>query len=299
MREMRGGTGRAGRGSATYAAGALVDKNVSTARPCTTLARGANLWRSRHGSPHPQIRIRVTHPPPKAFTYSGEELDALAQARNYYGWIVRRFAPYLGRRIVEAGAGIGTFAEHLRAAAPDALLTLVEPAENNWPHLEGRFACRAHVQTRRGYLCDAGAPASTDTVVAVNVMEHVRDDAGFLADAHRLLSPAGHALLFVPALPFLYGSLDEAFEHFRRYTRPGLTRLLRGAGFTPLRVAYTNLPGVLAWYLSGRVLRRRTVSARDARLYDRWMIPWISRLERVWTPPLGQSLIAIARKEGG
>lgn len=238
----------------------------------------------------------VTTTASQAFTYSGEELDALAEARNYYGWIVRRFAPYLGRRIVEVGAGIGTFAEHLRAAAPDARLTLVEPAANNWPHLSARFAGRPHVTTRRGYLADAGEPGSADTVVAVNVMEHVRDDDAFLADAHRLLAPGGHALLFVPALPAIYGSLDEAFEHYRRYTRGELTGRLRAAGFTPVSVAYTNLPGVLAWWMSGRVLRRRTVSARDAKLYDRWMIPWISRLERVWTPPLGQSLIAIARK---
>jgi SAM-dependent methyltransferase len=255
------------------------------------------------GNPPPHTRdfrertYPVTTTASQAFTYSGEELDALAEARNYYGWIVRRFAPYLGRRIVEVGAGIGTFAEHLRVAAPDARLTLVEPAANNWPHLSARFAGRPHVTTHRGYVADAGEPGSADTVVAVNVMEHVRDDGAFLADAHRLLSPGGHALLFVPALPAIYGSLDEAFEHYRRYTKAELTQRLRNAGFTPVSVAYTNLPGVLAWWMSGRVLGRRTVSARDAKLYDRWMIPWISRLERVWTPPVGQSLIAIARKE--
>ena len=234
---------------------------------------------------------------PPAFSYSGEELDALAGARNYYRWIVRRFAPYLGPRIVEVGAGIGTFAEHLRAAAPDARLTLVEPAENNYPHLQTRFADDVRVRTVRGYLADAGDAASADAVVAVNVMEHVRDDAAFLRDAHRLLAPGGHVLLYVPAVRAIYGTLDEAFEHFRRYERGELRAKIEAAGFRPLRIAYTNLPGVLAWWLSGRVLRKRTVSARDARLYDRWMIPWIAALERIAAPPLGQSLVAIARKE--
>lgn len=232
-----------------------------------------------------------------AFTYSGEELDALAGAVNYYRWIVRRFAPFLGPRVVEVGAGIGTFAEHLLQAAPETSLTLVEPAENNYPHLRARFAGRARVRTVQGYLDDAGEPGSADAVVAVNVMEHVRDDAAFLAAAHRLLAPGGHALLFVPAVPAIFGTLDEAFEHFRRYTRAELDGRLRGAGFNPLRVQYTNLPGVAAWWLSGKVLRRRTVSARDARVYDRFVIPWVRALERVWTPPLGQSLIAIARKD--
>lgn len=231
------------------------------------------------------------------FTYASQELDALAGAVNYYRWIVRRFAPYLGPRIVEVGAGIGTFAGHLRAAAPDARLTLVEPAENNVPHLRARFADDARARVVHGYLDDAGEPESADAVVAVNVMEHVRDDAAFLASAHRLLAPGGHALLFVPALPALYGTLDEAFEHERRYTRAALEQRLREAGFKPQRLHYTNLPGVAAWWLSGRVLRRRTVSARDAMLYDRWVIPWVSALERIWTPPLGQSLVAIARKD--
>jgi len=238
----------------------------------------------------------VPHPPP-AFTYSGQELDAMAGAVNYHRWIARRFEPFLGARLVEAGAGIGTFAEHLLRAAPQARLTLAEPAENNFPHLRARFADHPRVRTVQGYLADAGQAGSADSVVAVNVMEHVRDDAAFLADAHRLLAPGGHALLFVPALPALFGTLDEAFEHVRRYTRRGLDARLREAGFHPLRIAYTNLPGVAAWWLSGRVLRRRTVSARDARIYDRWVVPWVAALERVWTPPLGQSLIAVARRD--
>ena len=232
-----------------------------------------------------------------AFAYSGEELDALAGAVNYYPWIVRRFAPYLGERIVEAGAGIGTFAGHLLEAAPAAHLTLVEPAENNYPHLAAAYAAHPRVRTVHGYLGDAGETGSADTVVAVNVMEHVADDGAFLRTAHGLLAPGGHLLLYVPALPAIYGTLDEAFEHHRRYTRRGLDAALRGGAFRPLRVAYTNLPGVAAWWLSGRVLRRRTVSARDARLYDRWMIPWIAALERVWTPPAGQSLIAVAVRD--
>jgi SAM-dependent methyltransferase len=243
------------------------------------------------------IRMTLDAAAPPSFTYSGEELDALEGARNYHRWIVRRFAPHLGRRVVEVGAGIGTFAEHLVEAAPQADFTLVEPAANNYPHLAARFGGRPRVRTVQGYLEDAGEAASADALVAVNVMEHVRDDAGFLRAAHRLLAPGGHALLFVPAMPAIFGTLDEAFEHFRRYTRRELDGKLRAAGFAPLRVAYTNLPGVAAWWLSGRVLRRRTVTTRDARLYDRWFVPWVSALERVWTPPLGQSLIAVARKD--
>jgi SAM-dependent methyltransferase len=230
------------------------------------------------------------------FTYSGQELDALAEARNYYGWISGRFAPYLGARILEVGAGIGTFTEHLLARAPSASVLAIEPAENNFPHLARRFASEPRVTPRQGYLDQAIQPRIADSVVAVNVMEHVEDDGAFLRAAFRALSPGGHVLLFVPALPALFGSLDRAFDHFRRYTRPALRERLEDAGLRPVDLRYMNLPGVAAWWLTGKVLRKTTVSARDARLYDRWVVPWVRAVESRVSPPLGQSLLAIARK---
>lgn len=231
-----------------------------------------------------------------SFTYSGAELDALAGARNYYGWIADRFSPHLGRRIVEAGAGTGTFTEYLLARRGDAAVTAIEPAENNFPRLAARFVGDPRVTPVRGYLDERFPPASADAVVAVNVMEHVRDDHAFLRAASRALVPGGRVLLFVPALPALFGTLDRAFEHFRRYTRPVLRGRLEDAGLQVLDVRYLNLPGVAAWWLSGKVLRRTTVGAREAAWYDRWVIPWVRALESLASPPLGQSLLAVARK---
>jgi FkbM family methyltransferase len=230
------------------------------------------------------------------FEYSGAELDALAEARNYYGWISGRFAPYLGERIVEAGAGIGTFTLHLLERAPSAHVLAIEPAVNNFPFLARRFAEDSRVRPEHGYLGDAQPERSADSVVAVNVMEHVEDDGGFLAAARRVLVPGGHVLLFVPAVPAIFGTLDRAFEHCRRYRRGELREKLVAAGLEPLEVRYMNLPGVAAWWLAGRVLRRTTVKPGDARVYDRWVVPWVRALESRWAPPIGQSLLAIARR---
>lgn len=230
-----------------------------------------------------------------AFHYASSELDAMAEARNYYAWISGRFAPHLGGRIVEVGAGTGTFSSFLRAAAPAAELFLIEPASNNVDALRRRMGGGAHV--RHGYLDERAPEHDASSLVAVNVLEHVPDDAAFLRAAHRVLAPGGRLLLFVPALPALFGTLDEAFEHFRRYTRAGLGRLVRDAGFQVDDLHYVNLPGVLAWWVSGRLLRRRTVTASDARLYDRWAIPLVRAVESRWRPPLGQSLLLIARRD--
>jgi SAM-dependent methyltransferase len=230
------------------------------------------------------------------FNYSGEELDSLGEARNYYGWITAGFAPWLGARMVEVGAGIGTFTAFLLEARTDGHVTAVEPAANNFPRLAKRWAGDARVTTVRGYLDDTFPAGSADAVVAVNVMEHVEDDAAFLGHAARALAPGGHLLLFVPALPALFGTLDQAFEHYRRYTRPELLEKLRAAGLEPVEVRYMNVTGIAAWWLWSKVLRRRTITAGDARVYDRWVVPVVRFLEDRFTPPVGNALLAIARK---
>lgn len=231
-----------------------------------------------------------------AFAYASDELDAMVEARRYYASIMRYFRPHVGRRVMEVGAGVGTFAAHLRAVPAVERLRLVEPAVNNLDPLRDRFRGDAAVEVLPGYLEEHVIPASLDTVVAVNVLEHVEDDVAFLKQAHASLVPGGHLLLFVPALQAIYGSLDRAFEHHRRYDKPMLRQRLHEAGFRIDELRYSNLIGVLGWFVAGRVLRKSSIGVRDVRLYDRLVVPWLSRIERHVAPPLGQSLIAIATK---
>jgi SAM-dependent methyltransferase len=223
-------------------------------------------------------------------------LDAVAEAKNYYRWIIDEFSPALGERIVEAGAGIGTVAELvLRRASPKEML-LIEPAGNNIPELHRRFDDDPRIRIHHGYLEDIGTTVSADTVIAVNVMEHVEHDAGFLRAAHSTLAPGGALLLLVPAVPAIFGSLDKAFDHYRRYTRSGLRQSLLAAGFEIETLHYLNMIGVAAWFAAGRILRRTTLERPQVQFYDRLVIPWLRRVESLVHPPIGQSVLAIARK---
>jgi SAM-dependent methyltransferase len=233
-----------------------------------------------------------------AFSYSGTELEAMGEAGNYCRWIIRQFAPFIGREILEVGAGMGTFAAHLLSAFPTSEhhLTLLEPAENFFPVLQERFETDSRVTVRQGTLDAHAVELTPDTAITVNVLEHVEDDSACLSLVHRILQPGGHLLLLVPALSWEYGSLDAAFGHFRRYDRRELEEKLRGAGFEITKLRFMNLPGVAAWYFSGKILRQKTLRPRAVRFYDRWVIrPW-SRCEDIWNPPLGQNLLAVARK---
>ena len=233
-----------------------------------------------------------------SFEYSGTELEAVAEARNYYDWIIASFAGRIGKRAVEAGAGIGTVSELILRRAIPSELVLIEPDSGNAGVLRDRFRSDSRVVIRHGYLEEFAPTLRADSVIAVNVLEHVEHDSEFLAAAHRALVPGGSVLLLVPALPAIYGSLDRAFDHFRRYTRSGLTKQLRTAGFEIEKLHYLNMLGVAAWFASGRIMRRTTLGRGQVRFYDRYVIPTLRRIESRFHPPIGQSILAIARKRG-
>jgi len=220
----------------------------------------------------------------------------MVEAENYRQEILRYFAPYLGTRVVEGGAGMGAFSELLLREARPVELILVEPADNLVALLRQRFAEERRVTVVHGYLDRLiGAPA-VDSVVLVNVLEHIEEDEGALRIVWDLLAPGGTLLLFVPALPWLYGSLDHAFGHVRRYSKPALAHVLARAGYETLALRYFNLLGVGAWFIAGRIFQRTTLYPKAIRLYDRLVLPWLLKLESCWPPPVGQSLLVVARK---
>ncbi|PYO91428.1 MAG: SAM-dependent methyltransferase, partial [Gemmatimonadetes bacterium] len=117
------------------------------------------------------------------------------------------------------------------------------------------------------------------------------DDVSSLKAMRRMLAPGGRLILLVPALPALYGTMDKALGHHRRYKRAALTSLLQATGFRVAHVEYFNLAGVPGWWFAGRVLRRQVIPAGSLKLYDA-LVP-LFRLERLLPWRVGQSLIAI------
>ena len=234
---------------------------------------------------------------PAHFIYSGSELDALSEARNYYDWLLRRFSPYVGADVVEIGAGTGTFSEFLLSLPQVRRLVAIEPSENNFPVLAERLASDPRAITVKGYLDGSAVPESADSLVAVNVLEHVERDEEFLRHAWETARTSATLLLFVPALPAIFGSLDTAFEHYRRYTGTSLRNRLESTGWHVERLRYMNLPGIIPWFVAGRMLRWTSIGGAEARLYDRFVVPIAAAIEDRINPPIGQSLIAIARKK--
>jgi hypothetical protein len=139
------------------------------------------------------------------------------------------------------------------------------------------------------------SPGGLDSILYVNVLEHVERDLDELRTARAALRPGGHLFVFVPAMSWLYSDYDRDLGHFRRYTRRGLTKLVRDAGFEVLKARYFDVAGILPWYV-GFVLLRGRPKAPAVALYDRFVVLPMRMLEAVVPPPLGKNVLLIARR---
>jgi SAM-dependent methyltransferase len=212
---------------------------------------------------------------------------------RYNAWMFDRIRPWVGSRVLEIGSGIGNLSAFL---IDRERLVLTDTREEYLARLRKRFAQQSNVSVARLHLPHddqdvRGQGQRFDTVICLNVLEHVDDDVTSLRAIRTLLAPRGRLVLLVPALPALFGTIDRALGHHRRYTRAGLLALLARAGFRPTHIEYFNLAGVPGWWLTGRVLRRETIPAGSLKLYDA-LVP-LFRLERLLPWRVGQSLIAI------
>ena len=146
---------------------------------------------------------------------------------------------------------------------------------------------------------DQAAPAEFvaqpfDTVVCLNVLEHIEDDLFALEQMHNVLAPDGKLALLVPAHRILYGEFDRAVGHFRRYEKRELAGKLAQAGFAVREMKFFSLLATLPWLINGRIFNRDYLPASQANLANR-LVPLL-KLEKLIGPPCGLSLIAIAQK---
>lgn len=226
------------------------------------------------------------------------DLETMSVATNYRNWMYHRLSPYIGQKILEIGAGIGNFTELLIDRE------LVLPTDNYEPciaYLSSRFGDRLKAQP---ILLDASGDIVTalkeygfDTIVCLNVLEHIEDDLKALVEMHKVLEKGGRLVLLVPAFQFLHGTVDKALGHYRRYTRKDLLPVMCQAGFTIERSFYMNVVGMAGWFWNNRVIKRREESAKQIGIFDRYFAPAAELTERLLPPPLGLSLIAIGCKE--
>ncbi len=233
--------------------------------------------------------------------YVGKDLESMDFAENYHAWILDIFRPFLGESIVEVGAGTGSFSRLLLAETPKRLC-LVEPS--------------AMFETLKKEIDPAGysteilfyneifanaaeeivASGQPDSIVYINVLEHIEDDRAELKLMHDSLPTGGRACIFVPAIPFLLSEFDRQIGHFRRYTRKDLIGKCEQVGFRVLVARGFDLLGILPWMVKYRFMGSLSMESGAVKLYDKAAVPFIKPLENLLRPLIGKNLIVVAEK---
>ena len=234
------------------------------------------------------------------FEYSGVDILAhLACSQKTAKRVVSLFSEYLGSRILEVGGGLGQISEVLVDSDID-LLTL-EPDPHLFGKLEEKFhpLPRFEVQnlTVESLLVEGKLAAEFDSAIYINVLEHIADDSAELINVRKLLKSGGNVVIFSPALPILYGTMDGLSGHFRRYTKSELIDLVRDSGFEVIHVEYFDFVGIFPYFFMYRFLKVRTIGSGGMFVYDNIILPISTLLGRMTRGRLiGKNLLIVGRK---
>lgn len=228
---------------------------------------------------------------PEVDSIGAETLERIGSATAFNRWMFQRLAPWVGPTVLEVGAGVGNISQFL-VDRQRVVLSDIDP--EYLKRLETRFAGKDNFGFRKLEL--PGANRSDDgerfsSVICLNVLEHIEDDVSSLREMARFLNDDGRLVVLVPAFPSLFGSLDVALGHYRRYTKPTLLTVFKQAGLKLLHMEYFNLAAMPGWWFTGRILERELIPAGPLDLFEK-MIP-LFRLERFLPWRVGQSLIAV------
>ncbi|MBM4387333.1 MAG: glycosyltransferase [Deltaproteobacteria bacterium] len=225
-----------------------------------------------------------------------ETLTKMNALNSFNRHIFETIRPFLGKKILEVGSGSGNITELLLGAGEVTATDIDGKAVGK---LAGMYRGYSNFRAKAIDFGSAGAAelveGEIDTVVCLNVLEHIEDDRTALGNMKKLLRRSGGRLvLLVPANPALYSPLDEGLGHYRRYTKEGLRELLEQSGFQIEELFHFNLFGMFGWFVNGKMLKRRRLPAAQLSMYE-FLSPLTLAVEKTMKAPAGLSLIAVAR----
>jgi len=217
-----------------------------------------------------------------------ESFETLSQADEYYRWIASRLHPYLKGKVLEMGAGSGNFSRSARETAAQYHVSEEDP----------RLVEVLQKEFEHAFRWDVSQPFPKtdlyDTVITINVVEHLKDDLRALKAMTERLNPDGRLVILVPAMQFLYGSMDRSFGHFRRYTKQSMTGLMKQVPLTIEKMEYVNVIGMAGWFFYGKILKRNNLPQHLCSRFN--LVVPLLKLERPLAHFMGLSLITVGRR---
>ncbi len=227
-----------------------------------------------------------------------ETLSVIRGSRRYNAWLYGQIEPHLKGRVLDVGSGLGDIArQFINPSIEEVILSdyademILELGRMSLP-LKNYRVLKLNIVDPKILVDHPGGLA--DTVTCINVLEHIDDDVAALKHMKHLLKKGGKVIIFVPALPAIYGTLDTHVDHHRRYTKKSLGRIFKEAGFDVTEAYYMNMFGILTWFFAGRVLKQKKFHRHACRMLDN-IVPVLKVVEGLGSPPLGQSLVMVGQ----
>jgi ubiquinone/menaquinone biosynthesis C-methylase UbiE len=243
---------------------------------------------------HTDRRFTQTHD-----RYAADDLETMQEARRYMDHVFGLVRQFIGSRVLEIGPGIGTITRRLVDIAD--VVVGIEPNPNCASLIQEAIGDHPRFTLRVCHFeeCDTAELASQrfDSVLCVNVLEHIADDVGALEAFKRILVPGGRVIVFVPALQVAYGPLDAELGHYRRYSKRTLRGAFTDAGLDLIRLRYTNPIGLAGWMYNAHISKSTKHSVAQVKLFETLVAPWALPIERLIPPPIGLSLVAVGLKK--
>jgi SAM-dependent methyltransferase len=241
------------------------------------------------GFVHPKVAGR-----PRGAGEHSYNLDTASDAApNYLRWVADLVRPHLGASVLEVGSGIGAITEHL---AQGRRLVATDVSEECVAALHHRFDNSPNVQVVHADLRSWEPDETFESIVMINVLEHIEDDAGALRSLSRFLRPEGSMVIYVPALNGLFGDFDFKVGHFRRYSRWRLKGVMHAAGLQPGETRYANMLAIPAWLAFTRFAEVDPEGAKALPIWDRLAVPTSRFIESRARAPLGLNLLGVGTR---
>jgi 2-polyprenyl-3-methyl-5-hydroxy-6-metoxy-1,4-benzoquinol methylase len=258
-----------------------------------------------------KIHTMVNIPEDKIFHYSGHENLEIDVCRTHFNnWIYKEIFPGLKGDILEVGSGIGTFSQKIIRDVQHSHITLTDISLPYVKKLEERFSksndgnnninnnnnisiCKLDLNCKADY--EKIGYEKFDSIIAINVLEHVEDDIFALQQLYKMLKSEGILIILVPCHKFLYNVIDTNVGHFRRYTKKDLELKIRKTRFSIERMFYFNMLGIIGWYINGNIAKNPKINSSASKLFDR-IVPLLKYMEAMTGKKIGLSIICYLKK---
>jgi len=231
------------------------------------------------------------------FSYVGSELELFGRATNWKTYFGARLRPYISGSVIEVGAGLGSSTKYL-CDLNHARWLCLDPDPKHVSHLNDLIAggnLPPFCEARRGILADLGPDERADTIIYVDVLEHIENDEAEMCIAAAHLAPRGHIVALSPAFNSLYSPFDQAIGHYRRYARNDARRLTVQS-LTLQALFFLDSAGFFASALNRIVLRKPQPSVRDIQIWDKVFVPISVLSDEIFGRLFGKSIVMVWQK---